>query len=660
MVNSLIKQALITTILTIIVKAGLAQSLAFSYPANYLPDVSTDRALDITNFKGGFFVTWKNAGASGNVNVCYLGKQYESKFIEQRQGVDAQTAFAPAFTSMNNRLYTLWINTDGGLNYIVNKNDTAFNVSDIRTCSFNTNIKLHDGITAAAVGNKLIIASRANDKNSVVYAVLQPNADGTLGASGIIKVPNVTSDNYPFIVGNGPKTARLLFKGYKDTGIYYADFDIQANTWTGKSPLLKSQTEVSPAVYKVLQSNELFYVWNGPKKDNNLYYAYDLDGDRRVTATALPGYFATALPVSICSVDDRKFILSYVGEDGKLYISYFTDYNPANWMETELMTTKADKTLKDIVIPGSHDAGLSVLNGVGGMQSGPINECNTLTQKLSVGQQLNAGLRMFDIRVGTHKNAFYTKHCSSDCMEDSFGGAYGEKLADILTATKAFLEKNKKEIVIMTLSHFCERETPMKKLSDTIFTVLGNHLYYEPSKDVSQIKLSELAGKAIVTFEGYALPDKLIDSSSMAKKSKAFLNIRREYAATNKMANLLLKQNTFFSGLAKDINQNDLVRLDWQLTQSPDEAAMICNDFESKKPGLLINSAMLLTNMVKKYKSIIDHSIMGNKFISKSVNDWINAGVITKTNKPNILYVDVAGSWITDYCIELNKSKIYN
>ncbi|MEO6148799.1 MAG: hypothetical protein ABIN95_13650 [Mucilaginibacter sp.] len=657
----MLKPFSIAIILLLFFKTGFSQSLAFSYPVNYLDGATTDKAIDITNFKGGFFVSWKDAGATGNLNVCYLGRQYESKFIEQKHNIASQTAFAPAFSKVNNKLYLMWIAADGGLNYIVNNSDTSFNVADVHTCTLNTGIKPGGGITSAAVGNKLIVTARGSDKNSLVYAILQADEDGIFQPSEFVKVPGVNSDSYPFIVNNTPKTARLLFKGYKDTGISFADYNADTKTWTAKSPLLKSQTEVSPAVYKVLQSPELFYIWNGPKKDNNLYYAYDQDGDHRMAETALPGYFSTALPVSVCSVDDRKFIMSYVGEDGKLYISYFTDYSPANWMETELMPTKGDKTLKDIVLPGSHDAGLSVLKGVGGMQSGPINECNTLTQKLSVGQQLNAGIRMFDLRVGTQKSAFYTKHCSSDCMEDAIGGAYGEKLADILISTKAFLEKNKKEVIIMTFSHFCERETPMKKLADTIVTVLGkDRIYYDASKDVSQIKLKELAGKVIVTFEGYALPEMHIDSSTMAKSSKAFLNIRREYAATNKIDLLLSKQNFFFGGLVKNISSNDLVRLDWQLTQSADEAAMICNDFESKNTGLFLNSAMLLTNMVKKYKSIIDHSIMGNKLISKSLNDWINAGVITNVNKPNILYVDVSGSWITDYCIELNKSKVYN
>jgi len=268
---------------------------------------------------------------------------------------------------------------------------------------------------------------------------------------------------------------------------------------------------------------------------------------------------------------------------------------------------------------------------------------------------------MFDLRIGTFNSAFYTKHCASDCMTDAIGGAYGEKFSVILNDVKDFLFKNKKEFILITFSHFCEKETPMKLLIDTINNVLGNELIYNnQGKNISQIRLRDLAGKVIITFEGYSSPQKNIDSSSMKTRSNTFLNIRRAYAATNKIDNLLSKQSAFFSDLSNNISSNDLIRLDWQLTQASDEAAMICNDFQSSKTNPLVDGAMMLTNVIRKHKSIIDLSIAGNKYLSKAVNGWIKSGVIDKNNKPNILYIDVAGAWITDYCIELNESKIYN
>jgi hypothetical protein len=108
------------------------------------------------------------------------------------------------------------------------------------------------------------------------------------------------------------------------------------------------------------------------------------------------------------------------------------------------------------------------------------------------------------------------------------------------------------------------------------------------------------------------------------------------------------------------INKNDLVRLDWQLTQSSDEAALICNDFQDEKVSPVVNGIMMLTNVVKKNQSIIDLAQFGNKYLPSKLNAWMDNGTINKNNKPNILYVDVAGPWITDYCVELNSTSLYN
>ncbi len=69
--------------------------------------------------------------------------------------------------------------------------------------------------------------------------------------------------------------------------------------------------------------------------------------------------------------------------------------------------------------------------------------------------------------------------------------------------------------------------------------------------------------------------------------------------------------------------------------------------------------AKLLTNVIRKHKSIVDLSIDGNKYLPVKLNEWIGNGIVSRKNKPNILYVDAAGEWITDYCIDLNRTALY-
>jgi len=492
-----------------------------------------------------------------------------------------------------------------------------------------------------------------------VVALIDADDSGILKPAALQTVPDKKSPEYPFIVTLSNNTVRLCY--YNDQGIYYTDLNTDTKVWTDQFPVSGSKTKVSPAVYHLFNTPRLFYIWKGNKKDNRIYYVTGDEQTRSAAEHTLPDYFKTPYPVSVCNVDTKKFIMAFIGEDQKLYLSYFSNYDPARWMEDTLFPAKGNLTLKDIVIPGSHDAGMSALNGTGGQHASSINPCNTLTQKQNIGKQLNAGIRMFDLRVGLFKNSIYTKHSSSDCMADAMGGGYGERFKDILDSIKTFLDRNKKEFIILTFSHFCPKEASASKVADSIFQALGkDHIYNNQSKSIDHIKLNELAGKVIVTFEQYANPDKLIDSNSMATKGKTFLNIRRAYAATNQINRLLSTEELFFTSMKDGINGNDLVRLDWQLTQSSDEAALVCNDFQDEKVSPVINGMMLLTNVIKKNQSITDLAMSGNKYLPAKLNEWISKGTINKNNKPNILYVDVAGAWITDYCIELNGTPVYN
>jgi hypothetical protein len=641
----------------------VAQSLTFTAPQNFLPNAVTDKAIDITNFKGGFFVTWKESGVSGKVHVSYLGRYYDTTTAHKDGVVEKeQTCFNPVLRVLNDRLYLFWITPDGSVHYLINTADTSFDLAMVYSLVLSGNPKLAYGITSASIGGKmLLLAAHAADKSHLVYALIIPGQDGRLPPGSILTIPARTSADYPFVVGLNDSVARFCWRGAgKEQTVYTTDYNIRTDKWAVSVPLGHAQSKTAPAIYEVWNLKRLVYIWKGPNNDKKLYYATAADGAVPQSQTALPGYFATDIPISICNVDDNHFILAYSGQDGKLYLSYFANYNPASWMKDLLLPVKSTYTLRDIVLPGSHDAGMSVLSGVGGSQSGTINECNTLTQTLSIGGQLNAGIRMFDLRVGTFNGNLYMKHCSSDCMADAIGGGFGQKLSAALNEIRQFLQTNTDEIVLLTFSHFCEQETPVRELAEKILTGLGKELVYRrASGDIGTIPLKDMAGKVIVTFEHYSQSDGLIDSCTIDDESGAFINFRRKYAATNEIGKFLVKQESFFRALSKGTRSNDLVRLDWQLTQSSDEAAMACNDFQNEKTNPLVSGMMLLTNVIRKHQSIIDLSIDGNQYLPLNLNEWISRGIITPANKPNIIYVDAAGGWTTDYCIHLNSTDLY-
>ncbi|WP_152620374.1 PI-PLC domain-containing protein [Pedobacter lusitanus] len=333
----------------------------------------------------------------------------------------------------------------------------------------------------------------------------------------------------------------------------------------------------------------------------------------------------------------------------------------SHWMGDIFDSSKGHYTLKDIVIPGSHDAGMSVLTATGGSQKGTINECNTLTQSLNIEKQMISGIRMFDLRAGILKDTLYLKHSSSDCMDDAIGGGYGEELEPALLASKKFLEKNRSEFLIFTFSHFCPKEIAIPKLAEKIVNIIGkDHVYIAGNKKLGDIKIADLKGKILLAFETAKFDNPGIVFNSMIGASDEMLNFRREYAATNNLKKLILAESVFFNTLKTQVAANDLIRLDWQLTQSAKEAAMVCNAFESDQNSPVFDGAVFLANVLSRHKSIITHARNANKVLKTQINKWIDDQTITHQNKPNILYVDDAGSWITQYCIELNQSALYN
>lgn len=637
-----------------------AQNLSFTTPANFLPQAATDKAIDIVRFHDGYFVAWKEAGANGLIHACYLGKHHDTAFVQAIATVNKSASnFAPVLQELNGRLYLLWITPEGGIQYVMNDTDSSFNTQQVYTLTLSGPQTLAYGLTTTAIHGQLMLASHANDKSTLVFAFAEPESDGVFKEAALQVAENKKAAEYPFVVSLTDMDIRMCWRGYKEQNVYYADYNIHSGKWAPQARLEDANAGTAAALYHVWRSRHQFYIWKGAKNDNRIYYTTAADNDAPAGKKVLPAYFATNDPVSICELDSNNFIMAYTGADHRFYLSYFASYNPSTWMQDLFHPGRSSLTLKDIVMPGSHDAGMSVLNGTGGQMKDAINSCNTLTQNIPIKEQLQEGIRMFDLRVGVFGKVLYTKHAESDCDADAVGAGYGEKFSDVVNSVRSFLDEHKMETVILNFSHFCDADVPTASLADTLIAGLGSHLYSEPGKKLHTMQLKDLAGKVIVVFEQRAYRNGAVDSCTIADGSGAFINYRRKYAATNDMQKLLAAQVAFFTGMKAGVKDNDLIRLDWQLTQSSQEAALVCNGYRPDKTGAVVSGVILLTNALKKNETIIDLSAKGNRLLLPTVNEWISNGTINERNKPNILYVDVAGSWITDYCIDLNNSQLY-
>ena len=115
--------------------------------------------------------------------------------------------------------------------------------------------------------------------------------------------------------------------------------------------------------------------------------------------------------------------------------------NTTSWMAS-IADEIAGKDLREIILPGTHDAGSREWQGWGA-------DHLTETQNYTINQQLNYGIRYFDFRVtyNSGDNAWIFSHAGWD-MED--------KVYPALDDIKTFLDNHSKEIVIIDFQHFPE------------------------------------------------------------------------------------------------------------------------------------------------------------------------------------------------------------
>jgi hypothetical protein len=105
---------------------------------------------------------------------------------------------------------------------------------------------------------------------------------------------------------------------------------------------------------------------------------------------------------------ETSVTLVITGSESYGYISSL-NFGPNNWMR-QLYPVIRDRELRHVVMPGSHDAGMSTISkawyGLG-------SSSNTQNQGLSIYDQLRVGSRWFDMRIGALGEAPAGLHTSA-------------------------------------------------------------------------------------------------------------------------------------------------------------------------------------------------------------------------------------------------------
>ncbi|KAH7261771.1 hypothetical protein BKA59DRAFT_1822 [Fusarium tricinctum] len=126
-------------------------------------------------------------------------------------------------------------------------------------------------------------------------------------------------------------------------------------------------------------------------------------------------------------------------------------FGRGDWMHMIHDTIK-DRKLREVIMPGSHDAGMSYLSG---KFHGDGTKGNTQTQGININHQLWAGSRWYDLRVvSIHKGSmadndysFWISHMSE--LGGIYHGNTGESLNEVIDEINDFTSENPGEVIVL-------------------------------------------------------------------------------------------------------------------------------------------------------------------------------------------------------------------
>lgn len=160
------------------------------------------------------------------------------------------------------------------------------------------------------------------------------------------------------------------------------------------------------------------------------------------------------------------------------------------------------RRLNQIIIPGSHDAGLAAqfhhALSVAGRAS------LTVTQDKSIAEQAGAGSRFFDVRIMKVGGELKTFHTMKNPLPFTHSdtrklGASGEGFGSIINGLRDFVDTNRSEFAIVRLSHLRDSAEVFEELWAWI--VANDDFVYRGTGNLALKTVGELAGKLVFVVE---------------------------------------------------------------------------------------------------------------------------------------------------------------
>ena len=154
--------------------------------------------------------------------------------------------------------------------------------------------------------------------------------------------------------------------------------------------------------------------------------------------------------------------LVITGSEAYGYISSL-DFGPKekyNWMR-QMYDVIKDRELRHVVVPGSHDAGMSRISGAESGWNYFGTSQNSQNQGLATYNQLRFGARYFDMRLVSVNNAdFWVAHINEPISPAPLG-ATGESLDDVINGLNRFTSESPGEIIVFWVSYMTNLAGPL-------------------------------------------------------------------------------------------------------------------------------------------------------------------------------------------------------
>jgi hypothetical protein len=308
--------------------------------------------------------------------------------------------------------------------------------------------------------------------------------------------------------------------------------------------------------------------------------------------------------------------------------SFSSNRGVGAWMHDHL-NVLGNRTLRNLCIPGSHDAGMNMITA----RTGFVNECNTLTQVMSVGDQLIRGARYFDIRPVISGGVFRAGHYSDTGSILGWQGASGRFLSEIIDDVNSFTATHQ-ELIVLHLSHDLNTDIERPYLSlnqgdwNRLFSqLMGLNFRFRPggrnprTLDLTTLTLADFIDNRPAVVLVVEPTDPHITLGSFA--TEGFYTTRNfpvfdQYSGTNVVKKMATDQLTKLHDQRPNPDAGYFL-LSWTLTQD-DAQATAC---------------VLWTG-----PSIVSLAASANLWLYTSLPSSINGWTY-----PNILYIDSVGTF---------------